>query len=87
MARVVAECDYLVALDRRYAADSWVVAMALREHEAQQATLSRPSAWSSRTSREVNPGARLRIPNACDHFKLPCARLVDIFSREDWEGL
>lgn len=88
MTRVVAECEYLVALDRRYAADSWVVALALREHEAQQSTLFAAECLVvTQERREVNPGARLRIPNACDHFKLPVARLVDIFVREGWEGL
>lgn len=88
MTRVVSQCDYLVALDRRYAADSWVVALALREHEAQQSTLFAAECLVvTHERREVNAGARLRIPNACDHFKLPFARLVDIFVREGWEGL
>lgn len=88
MARVVAECDYLVPLGRRYAADSWVVALALREHEAQQATLfAADCVVVTHERRELNKGARLRIPNACDHFGLRCARLVDIFTREGWEGL
>ena len=88
MARVVVECDYLVAFDKRYAADSWVVALALREHEAQQATLFAADCYVvTHERRELNKGARLRIPNAGDHFGLRRARLVEIFTREGWEGL
>ena len=71
-----------------YAADSWVVALALEMHEEEQDKLMRrpPSRVISHEERITQPGARLRIPNACDQYGLRCVRLVTVFVEEGWEG-
>lgn len=88
LARVVREFEDLVDLGRRYSADAWVVALALQLHESEQATLfPRPCVVITHERRETNPGARLRIPNACDHYGLGCLRLRDVFVAEGWQDL
>jgi hypothetical protein len=86
LARVVAECDYLINLGRRYSADPWVVALTLQLQEAEQGKMfPTPCYVVSHEVKAAQPGP-LRIPDACDHFDLSHIRLVRIFELEDWEG-
>lgn len=86
-ARVVRECDYLVPLNRRYSADSWVVALALQVKEAERAKLFGAECHViSHEERPNKPGAPGKIPNACDFYGLSHIRLVKIFELEEWEG-
>jgi len=86
LSRVVAECPYLVNLARRYAADPWVVALALQMQEAEAGKMFRAACHVvSHEVKAPQPGP-LRIPDACDHFGLSHIRLVRIFEIEDWEG-
>jgi hypothetical protein len=86
LARVVADCAYLVNLGRRYSADAWVVALALQLQEAELGKMfSTPCHVVSHEVKATQPGP-LRIPDACDHFDLDHIRLVRIFELEGWSG-
>lgn len=84
--RVVAECPYLVPLGRLYAADSWIVALALQLHEEEQAKLfSMPCYVITHEQRQATAG-KLKIPDACAHFGLASIRFHRIFGLEGWEA-
>jgi hypothetical protein len=86
LARVVAECEYLVRLSRPYSADPWVVALALQLHEAETDKLfPSPCRVVSHEVRVNQPGRR-GIPDACNHFGLTDIRLVKVFEIERWAG-
>jgi hypothetical protein len=86
LARVVDECDYLVPLGRRYAADSWVVALALQLHEAEAGKMF-PTPCHVVSHEVKGPvSGRLHIPDACEHFGLSHIRLVRVFDIEGWSG-
>lgn len=86
LAKVVAECPYLVSLGRRYAADSWVVALALQLQEAEQSKLFAAPCYVITHEQKKLTSGKLKIPDACDHFSLTPIRFHQVFELEGWEG-
>lgn len=85
-ARVVAEYPYLVHLGRRYAADSWVVALALQLDEEQKARLFRAPCYVITHEQRKATSGKLKIPDACLGLGLTAIRFHRIFDLEGWKG-
>jgi predicted nucleic acid-binding protein len=86
LARVVPECPYLTPLSRRYAADAWVVALALQLQESEQGKMFGAPCYVVTHEQKVTQPGKLKIPDACDHYGLRYIRMVRIFELEGWEG-
>jgi hypothetical protein len=68
-------------------ADAFIVALAvcLQSKELRSFdSMQREVVIVSQEKRDTDPTLKRKIPNACEHFKIPCLTLLELFSRESW---
>lgn len=69
-------------------ADAFVVSLALArqaEEYARFEDMRKGVAVVSQEKRDGDPRLRRKIPNACEHFMVPCLNLLSFFAREGWK--
>jgi len=72
-------------LDREQA-DPFVIAMALEKREGpQQMLFGGGDVYVVTEEKNSRNGNKIKIPEVCDHFGLPCISMVDMMIHEGWE--
>lgn len=65
-------------------ADPWVVAWTVLQNDRLGGGLFPTRCVAVTHEGRRKPGARYKIPDACDHFHVACVRIIDVFAAEGW---
>lgn len=72
----------IIRLDRKYDADSWVIAIAIEKMRSKQSTLTEIKRVV--VTEEKIRGNRIRIPYICEHFNVESIDILEMFRMEGW---
>lgn len=80
---ILANYPSLIKLEGTYAADPWIIAMAIEMVRSQQSTLH--DIKRIVVTEEKIRGNKVRIPYVCKAYSIDCIDILDMFRKEGWK--
>ena len=74
----------IINIKKEFAADPWVIALAVELTEPKKQTTLITVKWLVITE-EQKRGVRVKIPLICENYKIECLKIFDMFRRKGWK--